>query len=82
MATVSKKIKFPAKLEPRKEVDGRYFFTPDLGSKFPFPNLIEVQLNSYEWFVREGIQELLDEINPIEDATGKKIAVRNFEPRN
>jgi len=73
MAKVTKKITFPAKLTPRKEVDGRYFFTPDLGSSFPFPNLIEVQLNSYKWFVTEGIQELLDEINPIEDATGKKL---------
>ncbi|MEK7142872.1 MAG: DNA-directed RNA polymerase subunit beta [Patescibacteria group bacterium] len=35
------------------------------------PNLIEVQTNSYEWFFREGIQELLDEINPVEDFTGK-----------
>ena len=73
MAKVTKKINFPAKLVPRKEIDGRYFFTPDLGSSFPFPNLIEVQLNSYNWFLKEGLQELLNEINPIEDATGKKL---------
>ena len=34
------------------------------------PNLIKVQLNSYEWFVREGLRELLDEISPIQDFTG------------
>jgi len=73
MAKVTKKINFPAKLVPRKEIDGRYFFTPDLGSSFPFPNLIEVQLNSYNWFLKDGLQELLNEINPIEDATGKKL---------
>jgi DNA-directed RNA polymerase subunit beta len=73
MAKVTKKINFPAKLVPRKEIDGRYFFTPDLGSSFPFPNLIEVQLNSYNWFLKEGLQELLHEINPIIDATGKKL---------
>lgn len=35
------------------------------------PDLIEVQTSSYQWFFREGIQELLDEINPVEDFTGK-----------
>jgi len=37
----------------------------------PLKDLIEVQTKSYEWFFKEGIQELLDEINPIEDFTGK-----------
>jgi DNA-directed RNA polymerase subunit beta len=73
MATVKKAIKFPAKLTPTKEVEGRYFFTDDPGADFPFPNLIEVQLSSYEWFMGEGLKELLEEINPIEDATGKKL---------
>lgn len=41
----------------------------------PLPNLIEVQLKSYEWFLGEGIRELLDEINPIEDFTGKSLAL-------
>lgn len=34
-------------------------------------NLIDVQLNSYNWFFREGIKELLEEINPVDDFTGK-----------
>ena len=29
------------------------------------PNLIEVQLDSYEWFLKEGLQEVFDDINPI-----------------
>ena len=37
------------------------------------PNLIEVQLESYKWFLEEGIRELLDEISPITDFSGKKI---------
>ncbi len=73
MAKITKTIKFPAKLKPTKEESGRYFFTEDLGSEFPFPNLVEVQHNSYKWFITEGINELLAEINPIEDATGKKL---------
>lgn len=36
-------------------------------------NLIEVQLNSYKWFFEKGLKELLDEINPIHDFTGKNL---------
>lgn len=43
--------------------------------KYPLPNLIEVQLNSYNWFLSEGIRELLDELNPVEDFTGKNLAL-------
>ncbi|WP_315118801.1 DNA-directed RNA polymerase subunit beta [uncultured Clostridium sp.] len=34
------------------------------------PNLIELQLDSYEWFLKEGLQEVFDDINPIQDYTG------------
>ncbi|MFD3155608.1 DNA-directed RNA polymerase subunit beta [Haloimpatiens sp. FM7330] len=37
------------------------------------PNLIEIQLDSYEWFLREGLQEVFDDINPIQDYTGNLI---------
>ena len=37
----------------------------------PVRDLIEVQINSYNWFFREGIKELLEEINPVDDFTGK-----------
>lgn len=37
------------------------------------PNLIEVQLDSYKWFVEKGLKELLGEINPIRDFTGKNL---------
>jgi DNA-directed RNA polymerase subunit beta len=37
------------------------------------PNLIEAQMNSYDWFLKEGLRELLDEINPIKDFTGKDL---------
>lgn len=73
MAKINKSIKFPPQLEPTKQENGRYFFTKDPGSEFPFPNLVEVQHNSYKWFIEDGIKELLAEINPIEDATGKKL---------
>lgn len=34
------------------------------------PNLVEIQSNSYEWFLKEGLRELFDDINPIEDFSG------------
>jgi DNA-directed RNA polymerase subunit beta len=42
-------------------------------TKLPLPelDLIAVQKNSYEWFLKEGIKEAFLEINPIEDFTGK-----------
>ena len=39
--------------------------------KFEIPNLIELQLNSFAWFVDKGLRELFDEISPIKDFTGK-----------
>jgi len=34
------------------------------------PNLIETQLASFEWFKGEGLQEIFQEISPIQDFTG------------
>ena len=35
------------------------------------PNLIEVQKDSYKWFLDEGMKEVFDNISPIEDYSGK-----------
>ena len=35
------------------------------------PNLIEVQKDSYKWFLDEGMKEVFDDISPIEDYSGK-----------
>ena len=37
------------------------------------PNLIESQVASYQWFLEIGLRELLDEVNPIKDFTGKDL---------
>lgn len=37
------------------------------------PNLIETQTISYDWFLKDGLRELLDEVNPISDFTGKDL---------
>lgn len=45
------------------------------------PNLIEHQLKSFQWFVREGLGEIFAEVNPIEDYTGTKLELRFKEYR-
>lgn len=46
-------------------------------SKFPqvldLPNLLKVQKDSYEWFLDEGLGEILEDISPIEDYNGNLI---------
>ncbi|MCA0972665.1 DNA-directed RNA polymerase subunit beta [Halobacillus litoralis] len=34
------------------------------------PNLIEIQTASYDWFLKEGLKEMFQDISPIEDFTG------------
>ena len=36
-------------------------------------NLNEIQTKSYDWFLREGLRELLREVSPIKDHTGKEL---------
>lgn len=53
----------------KKENNRKHFtkqpaFTPQL-------NLIKLQLDSYNWFLQEGVKEILGEISPVEDFTGK-----------
>ncbi|MBC9785245.1 DNA-directed RNA polymerase subunit beta [Heliobacterium chlorum] len=37
------------------------------------PNLIEIQQNSYRWFLDEGLREMFRDISPIQDFTGNLI---------
>ena len=34
------------------------------------PNLIEIQKDSYQWFLKEGLKEAFDDISPIADFAG------------
>jgi DNA-directed RNA polymerase subunit beta len=53
-------VKSASRIKPREEADFE-----------KLPNLIEVQTKSYDWFFKEGLRELLDEISPVEDFTGE-----------
>ena len=46
----------------------RYARIPEV---LPIPNLIELQLDSFQWFIEKGLRELFDEISPIKDFTAK-----------
>ena len=37
------------------------------------PNLIDIQRESYEWFLKEGLMETFEDISPIEDFTGNLV---------
>jgi len=52
--------------------NNRLFFT-DFKESMPIPDLIESQKNSYAWFLKEGLAELLDEISPIIDFNNREL---------
>src|SRR3989344_8477614 len=62
-------------MKVRKVEDGRCYFVDDEGNPH-VPSLIEMQLLSYKWFLTEGLKELLEEISPITDFSGKKLELR------
>ena len=47
----------------------RYSFSK-IDEKLEMPNLIEVQKESYEWFLGEGMREVLEDVSPLVDYTG------------
>lgn len=53
----------------------RVYYT-DVDDAIALDNLIEHQLESWRWFVDQGLGEIFEEINPIEDYTGTKLDMR------
>ncbi len=47
----------------------RYSFSK-IDEKLEMPNLIEVQKESYEWFLGDGMKEVLEDVSPLVDYTG------------
>ncbi len=41
-----------------------------IGEVLDLPNLIEIQRDSYQWFLDEGLREMFKDISPIEDHIG------------
>ncbi|MEO8784890.1 MAG: DNA-directed RNA polymerase subunit beta, partial [Candidatus Saccharimonadales bacterium] len=55
--------------------NGRVFFTKNHDA-LALPNLVDHQNKSFQWFVEEGLGELLAEISPIDDYTNTKLSLR------
>ncbi len=53
----------------------RTYLTPT-DEMLTVPNLIDHQSQSYDWFIRDGLGEIFEEVNPIEDYTGTKLELR------
>lgn len=59
---------YPERVGTRKRFDfGK------LKEVLELPNLIEIQRNSYEWFLRAGLKEVFRDISPIQDFTGNLV---------
>ena len=53
----------------------RKLFSKFSQDQFEAPNLVQVQLDSYKWFLETGLKELLKDISPISDWTGKELEI-------
>jgi len=53
----------------------RVYFTKH-DDAIDLPNLVDHQNKSFQWFMEEGLGELLAEISPIDDYTGTKLTLR------
>src|SRR3989338_5921573 len=51
-------------------------FSSHSGALTHQPSLVEIQLDSYAWFLKEGVGEVLKEVSPIKDYTGKNLELQ------
>ena len=76
--------KLPDNLKAAAVKDKRIYFVNDEDGSELVSSLIEMQLKSYEWFLTEGLKELMEEISPISDFSGRKMELRmlghTFDP--
>ena len=63
-------------LTPKMTIGGRVFLTKDDSIEM-MRSLIDVQIQSYRWFLTTGLAELLKEVSPITDFSNKKMEL-NF----
>ena len=66
------KATHPFSIAPTKVRENRYFFTED-ENQFPLPPLVDVQHESFQWFLQDGMKEIFEELSPITDFSGKKM---------
>ncbi|MBR0415800.1 DNA-directed RNA polymerase subunit beta [Candidatus Saccharibacteria bacterium] len=62
-------------MKTANESGSRVFFTEG-DQALPIPDLIAHQKDSWEDFVKSGLREVFNELNPIDDYTGQKLSLR------
>jgi len=71
MFKVKKELKVKDTFSLESSLSKRKFFKSII--MVSLPNLIETQLDSYDWFLENGLKELFKEINPITDFTNRDL---------
>jgi DNA-directed RNA polymerase subunit beta len=59
------------KRQPASSEDRKYF--TEVNDALEVDDLIRLQRKSYSWFLKEGIQQLFEEVSPIEDFSGRDL---------
>jgi len=66
---------------PRSSSHERYSFA-NLTEHLEIPNLIDVQRESFKWFMSEGLAETFADISPITDYSGDLRLELQFDPND
>ncbi len=74
--TIASQIGQGVEAAPLNGAQGRRRSYGRIPTTLEMPNLIQVQMDSFNWFKNEGLQELFDEINPVTDFTEKIMQLR------
>ncbi|MDA8385301.1 MAG: DNA-directed RNA polymerase subunit beta [Actinomycetota bacterium] len=56
------------------------FSFANLDEVLPLPDLISIQRDSFEWFLKKGLSESFEELSPVEDFTGRLALELKFDP--
>ena len=62
------------RLAPSEQSDYKTFNS--IRNTVDVPNLVQVQVNSFDWLKTDGLKDLFDEISPIEDFSGGRFDLR------
>ncbi|MCB9803082.1 DNA-directed RNA polymerase subunit beta [Candidatus Nomurabacteria bacterium] len=60
-------------MSPKKAPNTTREYFDTLRESIPLTDLVEVQKNSYNWFFKDGLKELFEEVSPIKDFIGRDL---------
>ncbi|MEX2410362.1 MAG: DNA-directed RNA polymerase subunit beta [Candidatus Paceibacterota bacterium] len=59
--------------KPKNHTLNKKVFSSYKGPEFKSSDFVQIQYNSFDWFLKKGLKELFDEISPITDHTGEEL---------